>query len=519
MAPTSFESTDNILPISNNDYFKQHQCPIRSDKTRCRCKSTCNRVDFGNHAGPQNAVMLRDQILAQVEPFKLYTPDSYVWVDIETKVAMLIGWVLCQKHVSYRDAAVRMTMRFLKQGSGVFVEEQSAQPHPNQPANTNNYLLTGMGSSDPYPTHASATSHLPTPPMSPGTLTHGKAYQEYTPFQNTSLPSNGAAYNSPFVLSQQAQSVFHMRVPVKTEPATEGHGTGPQHAFGNNHTYDTGLQHDPSTCNSSKAQHVPHGFNVRQPSPTRSVSGTKSVKQPQAKPTNPPPSTGLSPRLPPPTSVQAPRSQHLRTQAPPGLTGREHVGDHAPVAQPCLLKAAGHPILSHGKHRDSFVATEQAHPVQLPRSEVDELVEKLKAAELRNKELEENFKVEKEKLEKKFEAGKKKLMEKFASEKEKLEEKFDREKEKLEDVFDDEKEMLEDEIEKLSIDNEMRLAANEKLQNEKTCLKAKYEGLQNQIGDLEDDNEILRTRAHNLREEVAMMTAEMARFKRSVQFG
>jgi len=253
-----------------------------------------------------------------------------------------------------------MTMRFLKQECGIFDEEQSAQPQPqpNQPANINNHSFGDIGSSAPYSTYASATSRLLTPPMSPGALAQEKAYQDQTPFYAINALNRGAAYNSPLVLSQQLQHFFHMREPVKTEPATQDHGTGPQHAFGSNHTYSAGSQHTPLASNPNKAQHVPKGFNVRKPSPTRSVSGTKSVTQPQAKSTTLLATTGLSARLPLPTTDRVPRSQPVELQAPPGLTGREHIGDHAPVAQPCLLKSSGHPAPTHGKHRDSFVATE-----------------------------------------------------------------------------------------------------------------------------------------------------------------
>jgi hypothetical protein len=225
MAPTSYETKDTILPIFNNDYFKHNHCPMRSGNVRCRCKSTCDRVDFGDHAGTEKAAMLRDQILAQIKPFKLEAsmPDSHVWFDIETKVVMLVGWVLCKKHMSECSAAVRMTMRFLKQESGMFVEEQSAQPHSKKSTNINNLSFAGVGSSAPYSTYAPATSYLATPPMSPGTLSQGNAYYDHVPSHAVNTFSNRAPYSSPFQLPQQSQPVFHMRVPVKTEPYTEGY--------------------------------------------------------------------------------------------------------------------------------------------------------------------------------------------------------------------------------------------------------------------------------------------------------
>jgi hypothetical protein len=134
--------------------------------------STCERVDFGDHAAPEKAVVLRDQLLQQIKPFKneASMPDSHIWTNIETKVHMLMAWVLCKKHIAHCSTAKQMTMRFWKQESGMFVEEQSVQkqPHLKEPARINdNSAASEMGSAASY---TSAASHLATPPMSPRTL-------------------------------------------------------------------------------------------------------------------------------------------------------------------------------------------------------------------------------------------------------------------------------------------------------------------------------------------------------------
>ena len=125
------------------------------------------------------------------------------------------------------------------------------------------------------------------------------------------------------------------------------------------------------------------------------------------------------------------------------------------------------------------------------------MVEMLKGADLRNK----------------------KLKERHEHEKEKLEEKFDEEKDKLEEAFEGEKQVLEEEIEKLLVENEMRLAANETLSSDKKRLQAMYRDAEERIGELEGEAESLRTQVHDFRERMARMAAEIARLKRQARVG
>ena len=125
------------------------------------------------------------------------------------------------------------------------------------------------------------------------------------------------------------------------------------------------------------------------------------------------------------------------------------------------------------------------------------MVERLKKAELRNK----------------------KFKERYEHEKEKLEEKFDEEKDKIEETFEDEKKELEEEIEKLLVDNEMRLAANEALLNDKKRLKAMYHAAEERIGELEGEAESLRTQVHGFREKTTRMATEIVRLKRHARVG
>lgn len=101
MASPQNQTKDSILPISNTDFFRHKHCPTRTVNTRCRCLSTCERVHFGDQAAPEKAIQLRDQIMQQVKSSRneLPTPESHIWDDIETKVVMLMEWVLCKKHM------------------------------------------------------------------------------------------------------------------------------------------------------------------------------------------------------------------------------------------------------------------------------------------------------------------------------------------------------------------------------------------------------------------------------------
>jgi hypothetical protein len=393
MAPPKNQTKENILPISNDNFFRHHHCPMRSGGTRCTNLSNCERVHFGDQAAPEKAVKLRDQIVQQInmKSFKTEasTPNSHVWTDIEEKVVMLLEWVLCKRHLTHCKAALQMTMRFLRQEIGMFVEEQSAQQQPQsrEPATINNHSTSSeSGPGAPSSAYASAASHLATPPMSPGTLAQGMGHQQHCFASQSQSLNDGAAFDSSFKPPQQSPFVFHANMPVKTEPAVR---------VPNIHSHRTSRSTTPravvnrkitSDANASKEQVVPRGFGVRKPSKTRLLSNNKSGKQPQAKPTNAqhPPN---GPTVRPHAAVKASKHQQAKPEAPPGFTVRERSADRAAAAQPCLPETSKFSTSTHDKHRDSFDVAEQDVPVRSSRSEMDELIEMLKATELRNQEL------------------------------------------------------------------------------------------------------------------------------------
>jgi hypothetical protein len=277
---------------------------------------------------PEKAVKLRDQIVQQInmKSFKTEasTPNSHVWTDIEEKVVMLLEWVLCKRHLTHCKAALQMTMRFLRQEIGMFVEEQSAQQQPQsrEPATINNHSTSSeSGPGAPSSAYASAASHLATPPMSPGTLAQGMGHQQHCFASQSQSLNDGAAFDSSFKPPQQSPFVFHANMPVKTEPAVR---------VPNIHSHRTSRSTTPravvnrkitSDANASKEQVVPRGFGVRKPSKTRLLSNNKSGKQPQAKPTNAqhPPN---GPTVRPHAAVKASKHQQAKPEAPPGFTVR-----------------------------------------------------------------------------------------------------------------------------------------------------------------------------------------------------
>jgi hypothetical protein len=345
--------------------------------------SNCERIYFGDQAAPEKAIQLRDQILQQVKSSKneLSMSNSHLWTDIEAKVVMLMKWVLCQKHMPHYSAAVGMTIRFLKEEIGIFVSEQSAQPHSTAPATINNSAAPSqLVSSVPSSVYASAPSHLATPPLSPDTRAQETVYQRC--FASQPL-NDGAAFEPSFKPPQQSLVVLHMNVPVKTEPVTK---TSDTHAHQTSRdTTSRGTVNNGITFNNTvgKKERAPYGFGVREPSRTRLLPDNKPAKQPQTRSANAQqPLSELAVR--PRKFAQASKYQGAKPKAPRGFTVRERSADRAPVAQPCLPSS----ISAYDKHRDSFDVSGHNASVRAPPPDVDELVERLKAAELRNKQLE-----------------------------------------------------------------------------------------------------------------------------------
>jgi hypothetical protein len=458
MASSQYQTKDNILPISNADFFRHKHCPMRTVNTRCRNLSNCERVHFGDQAAPEKAIQLRNQILQQVKSFKneLSMSDSHLWTDIEAKVVTLMKWVLCQKHMLHCSAAVGMTIRFLKEEIGISLPEQSAQPHSTVPATTNiNAAPSQSVSSVPSSVYA---SHLATPPLSPDTRARETVYQHCFASQP---PNDGAAFDPSFKPPPQSPFVLHMNMPVKAEPATEISDT---HAHQTSRsTTSQGTVNNGTTFNNTvgKKERAPYGFGVREPSKTRLHPDNKSAKQPQAKPTD----AQILPNGPtvrPHPALKASNQQQGKPKPPFGLTVRERSTDRAPVAQPCLPEASSFSTSARDKHRDSLDVTEQNLPVQSPRSEMDELVERLKAAELRNEE-------------------------------------------------------LVDKIERLEDNNGRLLVANKQLLEAKKHYKDLYQDAKDRSGELEGENDGLEDELDEAREHIVKLLEELAVLRRPVR--
>lgn len=413
--------------------------------------------------------MLRNQILQQIKPFKNERSmhDSHIWIEIEDKVVMLVKWVLCKKHMVLHEAAVQMTMRFLKQESGIFGEEQSVQmqSHLREPARINdNSASFGLGSAArsaaPYSAYISAASHLATPPMSPGTVAQEMVYQPCFASGVTGSLNDGATFGPSFKPPQESPSVLHMNMPVKTEPAIKVRDTDSRRTSRSTTIRAVANRDYTSNTNASREQHVPHGSQVRRRSSTRFPTDVELASLCQANPflAQQPPS---GPAVSPHAVVKASKQQHAMPKAPYGFTVRRRSADRAPVAQPCLTEASNPLSSAHDKHRDSFDLAGQDTSAQSPRSEIDELVEKLKAANLRNKELE------------------------------------------------GERNKLEDRVEMLQDDNHRLLVANKQLLDSKKRYKEQYQDAQDRLGELEGERDDLEDELDESREHVVRLEEEL----------
>lgn len=366
MASPKYQTKDNILPISNEDFFRHHHCPMRAVNTRCQNFSACERVHFGDQAAPQKAVKIRDQIIQQIESSKheASMPDSRIWADIEPKVVKLMKWVLCQKHMPHYNAATSMVIRFLKEENGVFVEEQSAQMQlrSKEAAINDNSASPEVASAAPYSTCASAASHLATPPISTGTLAHQRCFASH---DASSLKNGAASDDTSLNPAQQSAFVLHMNMPLKTERSNQIQDMQSQ-PVSNSTTPRSAVKSEfPPGTRPSKQNRVPYGFHVRSPSRTRQAAGIDSARGSRTEPT--------------------------RGKSTVGLTVRDRFAERASVAHPCLSKTFKQPTSTNRNHRDSLDVAGQDDPVQAPRSEVSELAEKFRAVELCNEELEDRI--------------------------------------------------------------------------------------------------------------------------------
>lgn len=319
MAPATKPQSDTILHVFNDDFFKHKHCPMRTGNVRCRNKSTCDRVDFGNQSGPQNAVKLRDQLMRQVGLLAKQEPTtaSPVWSSIQTKVEMLIDWVLCQKHTMQRDAAISMTISFLKQDCGIFVEDrQSAQSHIQLP--TDSYQSSTMPLTAEYAPFYSTATHLATPPMTPSTTTQEHLHQQPFVFTAGVPVKKNFPAGRPVNRPQQDPFVFpfgdHVKHnTIKTESGTDNQAAPPRVLGKSSQESHTASMSADSKV--SRSQPVPFGFNVRTPSSKQNATEQKSAQQSQETHTK---------SKQPSETVQtakdtAPKSQTNRPQVPFGF--------------------------------------------------------------------------------------------------------------------------------------------------------------------------------------------------------
>lgn len=407
---------------------------MRNVNTRCQNFCTCERVHFGDQAAPEKAIEIRDQIMQQIESSKHEASmlETRFWDDIEPKVVKLMKWVLCQKHMPHYNTATSMAIRCLKEENGVFVEEQSAQMqlHPKKPARINDTSASPeVASAAPSSTYASAASHLATPPMSPGTLAH----QRYFASHDASPLNDGAAFNALFKSAQQSPFVLHMNMPLKTERSNQIQDVQSQRASNSTKPRSTVKSEVPPDTRPSKQKRVPHGFHVRSSPRTRQAAGIDSARRSRTEPT--------------------------RGESSVGLTVRDHIAERAPVAQPCLSKVFNQPTSANGKHRDSLDVARQNDSAQSPRPEEDELAERLRAAELRNEE-------------------------------------------------------LEDRIERLEDNNQRLLVANKQLLEAKKHYKELYQDTKDRLGEVEGENDGLEDELDESREHIVKLEEELAILRR-----
>lgn len=411
---------------------------MRAVNTRCQNFSACERVHFRDQAAPQKAVKIRDQIMQQIESSKheASMPNSRIWADIEPMIVKLMKWVLCQKHMPHYNAATSMIIRFLKEENGVFVEEQSAptQLRSKEAATINdNSASPEVASAASYSNFASAASNLENLPISTGTLAHQRCFASH---DASSLNNGAASDDTSYQLAQQSPFVLHMNMPLKSERSNRSQDVQSQRAS-NNITSRSAVKSEvtPGT-RPSKQKRVPHGFHVRSPSRTRQAAGIGSTRRSPTEPT--------------------------RKESSAGPTVRGRLAERASVAQPCLSKTSKQPTPTNGKHRDSLDVAWQNDHVHSLRPEVDELAERLRAAELRNEE-------------------------------------------------------LEDRVERLEDNDRRLLVANKQLLEAKKHYKELYQDTKDRLGEVEGENDGLEDELDESREHIVKLEEELTMLRRSAR--
>lgn len=414
MAPATKPPSDTILHVFNDDFFKHKHCPMRTGNVRCRNKSTCDRVDFGCQAGPQHAVKLRDQLMRQIDLLAQQEPTSAspALSGIQTKVEMLIDWVLCQKHTMQRDTAISMTMSFLKQDCGIFVEDrQSVQSQRQRPVDE--YKFAAMPSTAECSPYYSAATHLATPPMTSSTNPQKRFDQQPFVFTAGVPVKKSFPAGRPLDMPQHDPFVFPLGDHdkhnfIKTEPGTGIHAAPPR-GFTNS-SQERHIAKVSAVAKPNKPQPAPFGFNVRTPPSKQSVTEPKpdpvpfgfNVRIPSSKEKGTDPKSAQLPQEKPTKVAQpslnahadkkaAPKLQATVPEIPFGFQVRERSKPEASIRPRTPPKTSVSTPAPHDK-RNEISAKARQHTLKgTPRSQIDEMVDNLEAMQLSHK------KVEKEK--------------------------------------------------------------------------------------------------------------------------
>jgi hypothetical protein len=466
MAPIPKESSDTILALSNHDFFKNGQCPMRTGNVRCRNISMCTRVHYGDQLAPEKAEKLRGQLIQHVKSLAAARspPSSLVWNNIETKVVMLMDWVVCQKHLAQRETAVCMTIGFLKQDCGIFVEDEGVQAHAGVPA-ASTPLPPHMSSKGPY---ASATTYLATPPPTPAAYFPSQAWQyaqQYPSTVQATVPIKREPTSGP-VFGQPQQSAFNFTVnkPLKSEPVTSYFAPQVQQLFHASPTPNASQRNTMSNASSTQPQQVPFGFGVRAPTNNEHAINTPSSKQPRARATEPQPPAG--PAIRPSVIKQDRKSQPTKQQAPFGFEVRPRTDEgQVTTQQPAQSNPVKEKVPCFCDKCNVLQARLDASD-KTTRAQMDQLAKNNKVVELSHKKAV------------------------------------------------DENRRLADETERLGEDNMKLKEDNKRLADEKKRLQARADTAVNAIGELEDENESLTSKLATSEEVVERLEKELAALKK-----
>lgn len=457
MAPIREEATENIGSVSNHDFLKNHHCPMRTGNVRCRNISACSDSYNQDKSAPGKAINLRNQIIEQVKSFPSdVTSDAPIWLIIEKKIGKLLDYVLCKKHKGQqRDTAVRTTMTFLKEECGIFDdEEQSAETHTTQAPDDLPSLpaMSSNGLHNPSSLYATATSNLATPLESPA-----RSVLQQTYHQHPSVFAAGQAAESSPPNGQHPQSAFDYRPnkPIKTEQATNVHQAQPQ-----------SFLEESFQAQSFGPQQTPTGFAGLAPaSAEQDILSSTSTLAPPIKEHG---------RIP--GKKRVPNTQSTKPQAPDGFTVRPRTKEESSIPQATEPKTPRQSSALPTKRSTVPPAAQYDAANNLPRSQIDEMVDNLEALELNNK--------------------------KLAKENEKLR----ADNEKLEK-------------DKLRLKAKYHKASDEsdELADQNDSLKLQVRNGVDRIGDLQDANESLQSEAGEFKAKVEAMEKELAVLRRLVQ--